>query len=137
MRAAIVFAVALVAGCGGGGGDDAQCGSDSDCGAGNVCARDEACWPSGDVHTVKVVWTVNGQPASATTCSQFPDLFVDFESQTTVFGFAPVPCMAGEFPIDKLPTTYIEVEVGDNLGMYFDQFADFDATGTATFDLVP
>jgi hypothetical protein len=138
MRAAAALVLALVAGCGGGSGDDgSSCSSDSDCGGGNVCARDGSCWPSSEVHSIKVVWTINGQPASATTCSSFPDLFVNFESQTTDFGFAPVPCVAGEFPIDKLPTAYVQVEVGDNSGMYFDQFADFDASGTASFDLVP
>lgn len=123
--------------CGGDGGNGGYCQSDSDCGNGNVCARDESCWPSGDVHSVKITWTIGGQPAGSDTCSQFPDFFVNFYSQTEDFGFAPVPCMAGEFPVDKLPTAYSAVELGDVNYQYFDQTMSIDENGSASFDLVP
>lgn len=117
-------------------GPGGYCQTDSDCG-GDVCARDESCWPSNEIHSVKLAWTINGQPAGSDTCAAFPDFFVNFYSQTEEFGFAPVPCMAGEFPIDKLPTVYTTAEVGDVNYQYFDQSVLIDANGSASFDLVP
>jgi hypothetical protein len=135
MRAILVL-VALTVACEGGN-PGGTCSTDSDCGDGNVCARDESCWPSDDIRTVKITWTINGSAAGSATCSQFPDFFVYFYSTVEEFGFSPVPCMAGEFPIDKLPTAYTEVELGDVNGQFFDQTMNIDSNGSAAFDLVP
>jgi hypothetical protein len=104
----------------GAGGVDAGAGSDagasSDAGSGNglVCARDGVCVPANEVYTVHTTWTLNGQPASASTCMQAPDLEIDFTSSSYDgygYGYAPVPCMEGEFTVDKLETYYNYVQL--------------------------
>jgi hypothetical protein len=138
MRTALLLALVLSPlACHDDGDNGSYCQSDSDCSDGNVCARDESCWPSDDIYSVKITWTIGGQPAGSDTCSQFPDFFVNFYSQVEEFGFAPVPCMAGEFPVDKLPTAYTEVEVGDVNYQFFDETMQIDANGSASFDLAP
>jgi hypothetical protein len=98
---------------GGGGGGPYGCTSDTQCATGEVCARDSECLPAGDVYAVHVTWTLQGQTASATTCSSSPDLELDFTSTTAGWwGYAPVPCMEGKFSIDKLPTWYTTVQLG-------------------------
>jgi hypothetical protein len=115
-----------------------QCTKDSDCGGGNVCARDEACWPSNEVRPVKLTWTIGGAPVGSDSCAPYPDFFVDFWSYNEEFGFAPVPCIAGEFPVDKLPTVYTETEIGnDGTTTLFDLSSSIDENGSASFDLVP
>jgi len=134
MRAVVVACLTLAA-CGGTDQGN-QCSTDSDCSGGEICARDEVCWPSDDVRAVKVTWTFAGQPASAATCSATPNLFVYFSNDEATFGFEPVPCAAGVFPIDRLETEYTSVELGDELGS-FDLYGAFDATGQAAFDIAP
>ncbi|HEY1550172.1 MAG TPA: hypothetical protein VGG28_20230 [Kofleriaceae bacterium] len=139
MRAWLVVVVAFAA-CGDSGDPGAYCMTDSDCSGGNVCARDESCWPSNELYTVKVTWTIAGSAAGSASCAPFPDFNVNFYSDEEEFGFAPVPCMAGEFPIDKLPTAYTEVEVADASYSIFDQTMNIDSdgsNGTAAFDLTP
>jgi hypothetical protein len=115
--------------------DGSACLTDSDCSGGDVCARDDSCWPSSELYTVKITWTIDGSAAGSASCAPFPDFIVNFYSQEEEFGFAPVPCMAGEFPIDKLPTVYTTVEVADADYQYFDQSMTIDANGSASFDL--
>jgi hypothetical protein len=115
-------------------GNPSGCELDSDCG-GDVCARDGSCLPAAYVHLVKIRWTISGQPASATTCAATPDLYVNFYNSIESFGFAPVPCVQGQFVVDKLPTSYNQVELG--AAHHFDQYAQIDSSGTVTFDLVP
>jgi hypothetical protein len=115
--------------------DGSACLTDSDCSGGDVCARDDSCWPSSELYTVKITWTIDGSAAGSASCAPFPDFIVNFYSQEEEFGFAPVPCMAGEFPIDKLPTVYTTVEVADANYQYFDQSMTIDANGSASFDL--
>jgi hypothetical protein len=132
MRRAVLAGLVALAGCPGPN-NPSECTTDGDCGS-DVCARDGECLPAADVYKVKVTWTIHGMAASATTCAPAPDFYINFytRSQET-FGFAPVPCNQGQFFVDKLPTRFIDVELGaDNR---FDQFASFDAQGTATFDL--
>ncbi len=109
------------------------CVVDTDCG-GDVCARDGSCLPAQYVHAVKTTWTLAGQPASVTTCAATPDLFINFYSSVQSFGFAPVPCVQGQFLVDKLPTSYDQVELG---GGGYDQYARIGSSGLVTFDLVP
>lgn len=114
------------------------CSKDSDCSGGDVCARDEACWPSNEVRSVKLTWTIGGSAVGSDSCAAYPLFFVDFWSYNEEFGFAPVPCIAGEFPIDKLPTVYTETEIGnDGSGAFFDLSSSIDSNGSASFDLVP
>ena len=114
------------------------CSQDSDCGGGDVCSRDDMCWPSDEVHAIKVSWTIGGSAVGSASCAAYPTFMIMFYSYDTQFGYAPVPCIAGEFPIDKLPTIYNDVELSnDSEPLAFDQTARFDLNGSASFDLVP
>jgi hypothetical protein len=86
----------------------------SDAGAGGeVCARDGVCVPAADVITVHVKWTISGQPANATTCANNQSLELDFSGNTGYgYGYAPVPCVEGEFTITKLEDYYTSVQLG-------------------------
>jgi hypothetical protein len=122
---------------GGGGGDsDYGCHVDTDCGTGNVCARDGSCVLSTSVRTIHVNWTVNAVVASTTSCTNAPNLAVTFsDAQGYQFGFAPVPCKAGRYTIDKMPTHYTRVQLS-RAGEYSGGAAgEFDAAGDVTLDL--
>src|SRR4029079_8282023 len=86
---------------------DSQCG-----GSGNVCARDGECLSASSVRTIHVTGTMRGQLASDASCSQASQLEITFSDATgEQFGFAPVPCNAGKYPIDKFPTSYNAVDL--------------------------
>ena len=124
------LAIALLAACAHQ--DGGSCTSDSDC-DGDVCARDDQCYAAGDVRAVRVTWTISHQAASATTCASNPDLEVDFDPDTSAgfiggIGFAPVPCAAGLFNVDKMPTLYTSVAVSGIA-------VELDADGNASVDL--
>jgi hypothetical protein len=108
----VCVAAAVLAACGSSSSD--KCTNDTSCGSGQVCARDGECLAPADVWSLKVTWTVNGMPASATTCAHAPDLELDFEDFDLgdTFGYAPVPCAAGQFTIDKLPRRFDQVDLG-------------------------
>jgi len=93
------------------------CTSDTSCGS-QVCARDGNCYPASSVRFVRAKWTVGGEPANSASCASSPDLVIGFlGTQGDYMGFAPVPCRAGQFNVDKLPIQYVEVELGiDNTG---------------------
>src|SRR5439155_4231994 len=99
----------VVAGCGSTAGPS-TCTVDKYCG-GQVCARNGECVSASTVRMVKVTWTIRGQQASATACGSTPSLELWFNSPQDYFGYAPVPCMEGQFTIDKIPTRYDEVEL--------------------------
>jgi hypothetical protein len=131
---AIALALLLCAGCPGG---DGECKIDSDCGGGNVCTRNGECLPASEVRFVRITWTIRGMPASDMLCAPTPDLYLLFAGTqlNDTFGYAPVPCKAGLFTIDKLPRRYVSVEIGVEGG--FSEVAAFDAQGNAAFDLAP
>jgi hypothetical protein len=110
------------------------CQSDSDCG-GEVCTRDGECLPANEIRGVKVTWTIGGKIADATSCARAPEFYIDFYGSfaASSFGYAPVPCMQSQFFIDKLPTSFDQVELGAN-GV-FDRVKPIDNTNTASFDL--
>ena len=112
-------------------------GSADSCGGGTeVCARTGECLDTSQVHLVKTKWTINGTPADTTSCAPTEDLQITF----TVYGgqdwgYAPVPCVEGQFTIDKMPTWYDTVELGSiNLGGGGTATID-PVTGVATIDL--
>jgi hypothetical protein len=122
---------------GGGGGDsDYGCHLDTECDTGSVCARDGTCATATSVRIIHVNWTVNDVAASSTSCTNAPDLAVTFSDvQGYQFGFAPVPCQAGRYTIDKMPTHYTRVQLS-RAGEYSGGASgDFDATGNITLDL--
>jgi hypothetical protein len=114
MRYAAYALMACLAGCsltpGGTGG---ECVSDSQCGD-DICARGGECTGRTSVRDVMVRWTVNGVAAGTTACNSHPDLFLQFDGPDygDTIRFAPVPCVAGLFNIDKLPKRYAQVELG-------------------------
>lgn len=114
-----------------------DCASDSDCLAGLVCARNAECLPADEVRAVRITWTVYGQPAGAAACAPTPELYLlligvdDADS----YGYAPVPCDAGLFVIDKLPRRFASVELGVEGSYQAEQ--PIDLQGNASFDLRP
>ncbi len=108
---------------------DAECGSD-------ICARDGVCYPASSVRVARAKWTIGGAAANTQSCSNQPDLFIGFLGNAgEQIGFAPVPCRAGQFTVDKLPTFYTAVELGvDNSGAGTTASINSE-TGEATLDL--
>jgi hypothetical protein len=124
-------------GAGGGGGDGGYgCHKDTDCGGSLVCARNGVCTTAASVRIVHVNWTVNDQTASDTSCVRAPDLAITFsDSEGYEFGFAPVPCDAGRYTVDKMPLAYSRVQLS-RVGEYSGGAAgQFDAMGNVTLDL--
>jgi hypothetical protein len=121
---------------GGGGSSSYGCHADSDCGGSYVCARTGECLSATQVRIVRTTWTVDDAPASDTSCTVAPKLAITFQTGPgDVFGFAPVPCDAGKFTVDKLPTRFTTVSltrVGDDYG---GGTAAFDVEGNAAIDL--
>ena len=113
------------------------CERDSDCGGTQICARDMECIAPGDTRGIKTTWTIGGQAADATTCATMADFYINFygADPQDAFGYAPVPCMQGQFFIDKLPTRFDQVELGAD--GKFDLVHQVDASGMTTFDLTP
>jgi hypothetical protein len=150
MRAVLVMLLASCAGCTqqstsigpfdpGGSIGGAGCRVDADCGSGEVCARVGGCWVADQVRYVFVTWTVNGGPASAAACDQHESLELDFQGSATDaqphLGFAPVPCAEGKFTVDKMPTVFTYVELGEPRALRQSATID-DASGEAAIDLV-
>lgn len=133
MRCALL-ALALLAACPAPGPDGA-CGSDADCSSGDVCANDELCWPSSDVQTAHVTWTIDGAAPNSSECAGYSDLSLTFWSQNQAFGYSPVDCVEGEFTAQALPDIYTEAELTAEAG-YVDMVAAI-VNGSASFDLPP
>lgn len=119
-----------------GGSNGYGCRKDTECGSGRVCARNGVCTTASSVRVVHVNWTVNDQVASDATCVRSPDLAVTFsDDQGYDFGFAPVPCDAGRFTVDKMPLEYTNVQLS-RVGEYTGGASGrFDAAGDANLDL--
>jgi hypothetical protein len=105
--------------------------------AGEVCSIAGTYLPPSEVETVNVTWTVNGQPASASSCNA-----IDFVNPLTVtltdanasdlYVDADVQCAAGAFSASKVPTSAETVYVtypGYLVG------SAMLANGSATLDL--
>jgi len=119
-------------------GPGGRCEADTQCTGGEVCARTERCYETSQIRAVHVTWTLNGMPASATTCRGSEDLQIFFQgtqSEDASLGFAPVPCVAGKYSIDKLPISFTQVQLGG--GDVASQRTTLDrSTGDAMLDLV-
>jgi hypothetical protein len=111
MRGAVALLVVVLAGCPHG---DTCSDAGGSCSGGLVCTRDGECLSAAEVRAVKVTWTIGGMPASANACANNPDFLLQFldPSSNGSFGYEPVPCMEGQFTIDKIPVrfTYVEIE---------------------------
>lgn len=83
-----------------------------------------------------MTWTVNGAPASETACAPRPSFAIEIRpasgDRDDQVSYSPVPCVQGQFTVDKLPTTFGEVVLrvgGDQHTL------TLDATGGAAIDL--
>ena len=116
-------------------GSGGACQIDSDCSGSEVCARDEMCAASSTVRQVTASWTIRGATANVTSCSPHPDLYIQFIGSDSgdTLGFSPVPCMTGQFTVDKLPDRFRQVELGVEGGVR--DLKTLSADGTATLDL--
>jgi hypothetical protein len=133
----------LLAGCTGSQHDDVdefgRCRSDTACVDSEVCARNGACYPPSELRAVSVTWTIGGMAADPVTCAASPDLFIAFSSGGSGpfahLEFSPVPCRAGRFSIDELPTEFTSVQLSSTRGR-LGQHGQLDAaTGEAMLDL--
>jgi hypothetical protein len=108
------------------------------CPAGEVCARNDACLPPEQVRAVHVMWTVSGMAASQATCAAAPDLRIQLNSSDSFVGgvgWAPVPCEAGKFSVDRLPIAFNHVWLGRENGDGRRESTIDPATAEATLDL--
>ena len=97
-------------------------------------ATASAC-PADQVAPIRVNWTIDGQAPTAALCANQPDWYLDFnDTYQQGFGFAPVPCMAGVFSVDKMPTRYFMVEMGVENGQSLAS-GQFDDQGHVLFDV--
>lgn len=120
---------------GGGGASGYGCHVDSDCGS-QVCARNGDCMAASAVHVIHVNWTVGDEAASDTTCTTAPKLSITFSSTGgDEFGFAPVPCNAGRYTIDKMPIRITSVQLARQYEQSGGAHGSFDATGNVQLDL--
>jgi hypothetical protein len=137
VRPLAAIALVLLAGCpppGDGSTLGDACFVDQECSSGELCGRDGLCWRETDIRELKTSWTINGQPATTTTCARHPDLYIEYRGSTIEdLGFSPVPCEAGQFNVDKLPRDYTRVEVGVDRGPW--SATTIGANGTITLDL--
>ena len=118
-------------------GPGGSCQADRQCSGGQLCARTSQCYAPSQIRAVHVTWTLDGLPASATTCSSAESLDIYFRGDRSLgerIGYSPVPCSSGKFSIDKLPIWYTQVELGG--GDVARETAQLDGvTGEATLDL--
>jgi hypothetical protein len=114
--AAVALAVSAVALAGCFPQGDYQCDLDTDCSGGEVCARTHECLAASDVRSVKIDWTIEGQPDTVTGCPALglTDMTIQFTGDQTELSFAPVPCAGGSYFIDKLPLRFSEVSLAGN-----------------------
>ena len=135
MRAVLLVAIMLAGACGPGGNGD--CVDDNDCGGDLVCARNAECLPAGEIRSIRIAWTINGQPPNSALCASSPDLYVMFAGVQPgdTFGFAPVPCEAGLFVMDKLSKRFVSVELGAEGRFMMEK--TIDSQGNVAFDLRP
>ena len=125
-------------GSGWGGGDGTSgygCQADSECPSSYACARNGECLTASAIRTVRTTWTLRDLPASDATCTSASKLSITFSSGGEVFGFSPVPCDAGKFTVDKLPTRFSLVTLTRAYEDYGGASASFDGEGNALVDL--
>lgn len=113
-----------------------SCQQDSDCSSGSTCSAVATCEPAGGVRTLHVMWTVGGQPASATACSTTRDIDVwidDPDDPTNDLEYLPVPCAEGELTLLDMPLRYLDVTIARSSGVA--AFGPLDGSGDALLDL--
>jgi hypothetical protein len=120
---------------------DLACSGDNQC-ANDVCSIVGTCEPTSDVQTVNVTWTVNGQPANASSCAGFVggDLALQFGNSGSHGYTANLLCASGAFSLSKVPTGLQTVLIYGALnGASAAELLGSGtiANGSATVDLMP
>lgn len=113
------------------------------CGGGPACPSDQVCLrggggcvPPDQSWSVHLRWTVRGQPATAAACAPSPDLRVAFSGRDPgSIGFAPVPCKAGLFTIDRVARDIVNAELQPTVGGATAHAMIDPVTGEGTADL--
>jgi len=125
----------MLAGCPLSNGTGGECKIDRDCSSDESCGRDDMCAPPSTLRQVTANWTIGGADANVMSCGTHPDLYIQFIGSDSgdTLGYAPVPCMNGQFTVDKLPTRFRQVELGVEGGVS-DRKA-INTSGIATLDL--
>jgi hypothetical protein len=115
--------------------DDPFC--DTSCSRGQVCTRSGDCLPPSQVREIHVNWLVSGQMPDEAACSPNPNLRIDVSTkdERDRVNYSPVPCIAGRYTIDKLPTTFDQVWLGPVRGSSGAATGQLDAGGELTLDL--
>jgi hypothetical protein len=111
-----------------------ECHSDQQCGD-DVCARSGECLARTSVREIAVRWTVNGEPASATTCASHPDLYLEMSG--TDYGDTlrlPVSCGDGAYTFTGVPKRYVKIELGVDGGL--SDAVQIDPSGQVQLDLL-
>jgi hypothetical protein len=105
--------MACLAGCSLTSSSGGECVSDSQCGD-DICTRAGECAARSSVRSVMVKWTLEGTAANAISCGAHPDMFLQFDGSDygDTLRFEQVACSQGQFPVDKLPKRYAQVELG-------------------------
>ncbi|HEY1812529.1 MAG TPA: hypothetical protein VGG74_09300 [Kofleriaceae bacterium] len=134
MLRAAVIAIAVLASCTSSSDNLLEsCQQDSDCSSGSTCSAIATCEP---VRTVHVMWTVAGQPASASTCSTGRDLDVSIENPddpSNDLEYFPVPCAEGELTLLDMPSRFVDVAIARTDGVAAS--GPLDGSGDALLDL--
>lgn len=114
-----------------------RCGSDATCTGGDVCTRNGDCLAPSEVRAVRVTWLVSGKTPDEATCDPHPNLRIEVypEDERDRVDYAPVPCVAGLFTIDKLPTTFDRVWLGPQRGGDDAATGKVDPAGELALDL--
>jgi hypothetical protein len=113
------------------------CIQDLDC-SGELCSVFGACQPASELETVHVTWTVNGQPASMTSCGGLSNLTLqlgDVSIPQLDWYTAAAPCADGAFSVSNVPTDLDTVFIYDGVTHLIGSAAI--ANGSATLDLTP
>ena len=96
-----------------------DCDQDSECSSGEVCARTHECLTPGEVRSLRVRWTIDGQTDTVTECAAraIGDLTIVFSGGSgESLTYTPVPCPGGLYFIDKLPLRFDQVELSGYAG---------------------
>jgi hypothetical protein len=118
---------------------DIPCVQDTD--EGDVCSIVGTYQPASDVEAVEVMWTVNGQPANASSCGGPAETFalqLSDVSDANAYGVT-VQCADGAFSASKVPTELQTLMIYGELGLspYELLGSATLANGSATLDLMP
>lgn len=120
------------------------CDATTPCTGSDVCARDHECLAPDQARSVMVRWTVQGQPASASSCAPLAglgELQIAYSADATgeLTGFAPLMCSEGQFFVDVWPARFDHVRVSAGAsGPVYAGAADLPAgNADVTVDLQP